>query len=100
MVKWNPNVGGHPEIELALVKLDLVTGEQKYFDLAEWFINQHGTRPNNYGAYYVDFVPVRQMSDFRGCHVTYALPGFSMRIVSACAQIKKLHTIIETIYLY
>ena len=37
---------GHPEIELALVKLYRVTGERRYLKLAEFFINERGRRPN------------------------------------------------------
>jgi DUF1680 family protein len=37
---------GHEEIELALVKLSRVTGEQKYLDLAKYFIDERGTEPN------------------------------------------------------
>lgn len=33
---------GHPELELALVRLYEVTDNKKYLDLAEYFINQHG----------------------------------------------------------
>ena len=34
--------GGHPEIELALVRLWQTTGEQRYFDLAKFFLDQRG----------------------------------------------------------
>ena len=37
---------GHPEIELALVKLAGVTGEKKYADLALHFVDVRGTKPN------------------------------------------------------
>ena len=37
---------GHQEIELALVKLYRVTGEQKYLDTAKYFIDERGTQPN------------------------------------------------------
>lgn len=37
---------GHQEIELALVKLYRVTGEQKYLDIAKYFIDERGTQPN------------------------------------------------------
>ena len=37
---------GHPEIELALVKLARATGEKKYSDLALHFVDVRGTRPN------------------------------------------------------
>jgi uncharacterized protein len=37
---------GHPEIELALVKLYRVTGEKRYLRLAEFFLNQRGQKPS------------------------------------------------------
>ena len=37
---------GHQEIELALVKLWRVTGEQHYLDLSRYFIDARGTEPN------------------------------------------------------
>lgn len=37
---------GHPEIELALVRLYRATGEKRYLRLCEFFINQRGTEPN------------------------------------------------------
>ncbi|SLN76962.1 glycoside hydrolase family 127 protein [Roseisalinus antarcticus] len=39
---------GHEEIELALVKLGRATGEQRYLDLAKFFIDQRGTQPHYY----------------------------------------------------
>ncbi|MBZ5992658.1 glycoside hydrolase family 127 protein [Leuconostoc gelidum] len=41
-----PGYDGHPEIELALVRLFEVTNNDKYFKLAEYFINKRGTDPN------------------------------------------------------
>jgi len=37
---------GHPQIELALVKLYRHTGRREYFKLAKFFIDQRGTRPH------------------------------------------------------
>ncbi|QGH34297.1 glycoside hydrolase family 127 protein [Gracilibacillus salitolerans] len=37
---------GHPELELALVKLYEVTGENKYFDLMVYFIEERGKQPS------------------------------------------------------
>ncbi|PRX11381.1 UNVERIFIED_ORG: hypothetical protein BCL66_102346 [Martelella mediterranea] len=37
---------GHPELELALVKLGRVTGEQRYLDLAKFFVDERGKKPN------------------------------------------------------
>lgn len=40
---------GHPEIELALVRLYYVTGEERYLNLSRYFINERGQQP-----YYFD----------------------------------------------
>jgi DUF1680 family protein len=37
---------GHPEIELALVKLYRATGEERYLRLAEYFVNERGRLPH------------------------------------------------------
>jgi uncharacterized protein len=37
---------GHPEIELALVRLFRATGEQRYLDLARYFIDERGAKPH------------------------------------------------------
>jgi len=38
------DVPGHEEIELALVKLHRVTGQQKYLDLAKFFLDERGQK--------------------------------------------------------
>ncbi|MGH6925277.1 MAG: glycoside hydrolase family 127 protein [Propylenella sp.] len=49
---FGPNSGqlrgycGHPEIELALVKLYRLTGEQQYLDLAAFFVDERGRQPH------------------------------------------------------
>ena len=37
---------GHPEVELALVKLARATGKRKYLDLAKYFVDQRGQPPH------------------------------------------------------
>ena len=37
---------GHPELELALVKLYRETGEARYLDLAAYFVNERGSAPH------------------------------------------------------
>lgn len=39
-------IPGHEEIELALLRLYRVTGEKRYRNLAEYFLNERGTEPN------------------------------------------------------
>ncbi len=39
---------GHPEIELALVKLAEATGTPRYFDLARYFVDERGRSPHYY----------------------------------------------------
>lgn len=43
-----PGYDGHPEIELALVKLYDETGNEKYLELCRFFIDQRGTEPHFY----------------------------------------------------
>lgn len=42
----NHGYSGHPEIELALVKLFSATGEEKYLRLSRFFLLERGTTPN------------------------------------------------------
>jgi DUF1680 family protein len=37
---------GHPEIELALIKLYRVTREKRYLDLCRYFVDERGRKPN------------------------------------------------------
>ena len=39
-------IPGHPEIELALMRLYHLTGEVRYRDLAKYFIDERGSRPD------------------------------------------------------
>lgn len=67
---------GHPEAELALVKLYKATGERRYFDLARHmverrgsriFATEHGTPPEAYdGSYWQDDMPIREHSEIKG----------------------------------
>ncbi len=78
---------GHPEIELALVKLWRATGEKRYFDLARFFIEnrgrrffatEHNTPPERYdGTYWQDDVPICDHKNIKGHAVraTYLLSG-------------------------
>lgn len=67
---WVP---GHEEIELALVKLYQVTGQENYLDFANWLLEERGHGYGNKGdegewdpVYYQDNKPVREMTDIAG----------------------------------
>ena len=78
---------GHPEIELALIKLWHVTGQQRYFDLARFFIEnrgihffarEHNTPDAEYdGSYWQDDVPICDHRTIKGHAVRacYLLSG-------------------------
>jgi DUF1680 family protein len=78
---------GHPEIELALVKLWRATGEKRYLALARFFIEnrgrkffatEHHTPLSDYdGTYWQDDVPIRDHRNIKGHAVraAYLLSG-------------------------
>ena len=74
---------GHPEIELALYRLSDATNNQRYKDLADYFMNIRGSldhdldkttaieemnpRLNNYEAdYFLSHTPIREMTEVTG----------------------------------
>jgi uncharacterized protein len=67
---------GHPEIELALVKLARATGEPRYFNLARFFVEnrgrhffaeEHRTPLSDYdGSYWQDDVPICDHQNIKG----------------------------------
>lgn len=64
--EWVP---GHPEIELALVKLYRETGRKDYLDLAHFLLEQRGRGKADWGGYteyYVDEQPVAEMTRICG----------------------------------
>ena len=76
-------IGGHAEIETALVELYRETGERRYLDLAGYFVDRHGhgllTRDNGVDgpAYCQDRVPLREAQSVEGHAVRqlYLLAG-------------------------
>ena len=67
---------GHPEIELALIKLWRATGNQRYFELARFFVEnrgrkffatEHHTPLDKYdGSYFQDDVPIYDHQNIKG----------------------------------
>lgn len=69
-------VGGHPEIEMALVELYRTTDDVRYLDLASYFVGARGgglVVDDQFGpAYYQDRVPLRETRSIEG-HAVRAL---------------------------
>lgn len=74
---------GHPELELALVRLYQATGETRYLELSKYFIDQHGNNEKDLPAdpkttswannnYNQDISPLREISTAEG-HCVRAL---------------------------
>ncbi len=61
---------GHPEIELALVKLYRATGDERYLSLAKFFLNVRGRpsddRPKLWGPYTQDHAPLVEQQEAVG----------------------------------
>ncbi len=60
---------GHEEIEIGLVKLYRLTGEQKYLDQAQFFLGARGQKDKReklYGKYVQDHLPVLEQTEAVG----------------------------------
>lgn len=70
------DIDGHPIIEMALVELHRETGDRRYVELAQWFIDARGHGTNHaYGRepiYFSDRVPAVQATSVEG-HAVRAL---------------------------
>lgn len=62
------DIPGHPEIELAFIKLTRHTGEQRYQKLAQFFVGERGQAHGRqlYGEYCQDQIPLRQQREVVG----------------------------------
>jgi len=64
----NQGVPGHQEVEIGLVKLYRVTGNEKYLKLAKFFLDERGNADGHklYGPYNQDHEPVVEQSEAVG----------------------------------
>lgn len=98
---------GHPEIELALVKLWRVTGERRYFELARFFVEnrgrkffatEHHTPLERYdGTYWQDDVPIGEHRNIKGHAVraAYLMSGVTdiVRETGDARLLRMLHRV-------
>ena len=62
----NEHPDGHPEVELALVKLAKATGKDEYSKLAKFFVEARGRKGGGralYGEYAQDHLPLREQTE-------------------------------------
>jgi uncharacterized protein len=78
-------VPGHQEIEIGLVKLYRVTGEEKYLNLAGFYLNERGNARGHelMGEYCQDHKPVREQTTAVGHSVRAAYMYSGMADVAA-----------------
>ena len=88
-----PGYCGHEEIELALIRLGRTTGEQRYLDLARFFVDERGNQPH-----YFDIEAAERGADpkqFR--HRTYE---YNQSHLPVRQQTKVIGHAVRAMYLY
>ncbi|HIE52143.1 MAG TPA: glycoside hydrolase family 127 protein [Armatimonadetes bacterium] len=61
-----PGTPGHPEIEMALVELYRETGQRRYLELAQFFLDQRGRGLLGGGRHHIDHQPFRELTEMVG----------------------------------
>jgi DUF1680 family protein len=81
----NMGVPGHEEVEIGLVKLYRVTGNEEYLKLARFFLDQRGNAKGHelYGVYNQDHMPIIEQSTAVGHAVRAAYLYSGMADVAA-----------------
>jgi DUF1680 family protein len=93
-------VPGHEEIELALVKLAAVTGQDRYLKLARFFVDIRGDEKQRkiHGAYCQDHQPVRQQCEIVGHAVRAMYLYAGVADVAAASGDRALVTAMERLW--
>ena len=84
---------GHEEIELALVRLGRATGEQRYLDLARYFIEERGQQPH-----YFDVEAAERGADPR--HFRHRTYEYNQSHLPVRQQTKVIGHAVRAMYLY
>ncbi len=94
------DVPGHEEIEIGLVKLFQITGDEKYLKLAKFFIDERGQsdRRKIYGDYCQDHKPVVEQDKAVGHAVRAGYLYSGMADVAALTGDKSYHDALERIW--
>jgi len=112
---------GHPEVELALVKLAAATGDAKYMELSKFFVDERGREPHFFDAeekarlerdgvdnprlrekrkydYFQAHLPVRQQTTAEGHSVRAVYLYTAMADLAAAYGDKELFDICRTLW--
>ncbi len=94
------DTSGHEEIELALVKLHRATGDKRYLEQAQFFLDMRGRADKRrlFGEYAQDHKPVRQQRDVAGHAVRAMYLYCGMADVAALTGDRKLTAALESIW--
>jgi DUF1680 family protein len=91
---------GHEELELALVKLYVATGDRKYIQQAHFFLDVRGTKEGRrlFGDYAQDHLPVRRQREVVGHAVRAMYLYCGMADVAAHTGDRELFTALEHVW--
>ena len=94
------DVPGHQEIEIGLVRLYRATGDEKYLNLAKFFLDERGQANGReiYGPYCQDHLPVTQQTEAVGHAVRAAYMYSGMADVAALTDDNDYISAIKTIW--
>ncbi|MEO7910953.1 MAG: beta-L-arabinofuranosidase domain-containing protein [Roseiflexaceae bacterium] len=84
---------GHPEIELALVKLARATGERRYMELSRYFVDQRGQKP-----YYFDQEAIERDAD--PAKFWASSPEYNQSHLPVREQTEAVGHAVRAVYLY
>lgn len=97
---------GHPELELALVKLYKATGEKRYLELSKYFVDEHGCNDRDGDTLYrgvnnmynQDEMPLRERTSAEG-HAVRALYLFCAAAdIAECCNDKELLNMCKRVF--
>lgn len=95
---------GHPEVEMALVELYRVTGDKKYLDQAQYFVDVRGSGRlgNPFGfqkpVYHQDHLPFRQLTRLEGHAVRAVYLNCGAADIETETHEPALHTALEEMW--
>ncbi len=91
---------GHPIIEMALVKLYRVTGDEKYLDQARYFVDEAGrlTNGRSPGIYSQDHLPILEQQEVVGHAVRAAYLFSGAADVASLQQDSELFNAVERLW--